>query len=187
MLIHLIRHTTPDIESGVCYGQKNLDTLNSFEQEKNSIIARLKPQYDIVYSSPLKRCTQLAKTIKTREFAVDNDLMEVNFGNWEGKTWDEIPHSESKPWMDDFINVCPPNGESLTQMQQRVQRFIEHHLKPNEQKNTAIVTHAGVIRLFFVWALNIPLENIFKIKLDYGVVIEMDYQSTEFGASVRFL
>ena len=36
MLIHLIRHTTPDIETGICYGQTDLDVSDSFEKEKKN-------------------------------------------------------------------------------------------------------------------------------------------------------
>jgi len=187
MLIHLIRHTTPDIEPGVCYGQKDLELANSFEQEKDSILNYLKPQYDIVYSSPLKRCQQLAKTIKTNSFSTEIDLMEVNFGHWEGVAWNDIPRSESQAWMKDFINIAPPDGESLLQMQQRVDNFIKRHIKPEVDHDIAVVTHAGVIRLFLAWALKIPLQNIFQIKLGYGVIVEMDYQNDNSGATVTFL
>jgi len=187
MFIHLIRHTTPNIESGVCYGQKDLELANSFEQEKDSVLKYLKPQYDIVYSSPLTRCQQLAKTITTNNFSTEIDLMEVNFGHWEGIAWNDIPRSESQPWMDDFINIAPPNGESLLQMQQRVQKFIEYNIKPQAYSDIAIVTHAGVIRLFLAWALNIPLQNIFQIKLEYGVIVEMDYKNDNDGVTVAFL
>lgn len=187
MLIHLIRHTTPDIESGICYGQKDLELASSFEQEKDSVHKYLKPQYDRVYSSPLKRCQQLAKTITTNNFSTETDLLEINFGHWEGILWENIPRSESQPWMDDFINIAPPNGESLLQMQQRVHNFIQHHIKPAAHRDIAIVTHAGVIRLFLAWALKIPLHNIFQVQLRYGVIVEMDYQHDDSGATVTFL
>lgn len=187
MLIHLIRHTTPDIKSGVCYGQKDLHLANSFEQEKAVILQQLEHSYDTVFSSPLQRCQQLANALPTDNLKLEKSLMEVNFGDWEGKHWDNIPRSESQAWADDFINIAPPNGESLLQMQQRVQGFIDQNLQPQNDKRVAIVTHAGVIRLFLAWALSIPLVNIFQIKLAYGAVIEMDYQSEEHGASLRFL
>lgn len=187
MLIHLIRHTTPNIESGICYGQKNLTLADTFLQEKKLIIKHLIAHYNIVYSSPLQRCKKLAQTIKADHLSLEADLMEVNFGDWEGVAWNDIPRSKSQAWMDDFVNIAPPNGESLLQMQLRVQGFINQHIEPNQHEHIAIVTHAGVIRLFFAWVLNIPLQDIFKIKLDYGTVIEMDYQGIELGATMRFL
>lgn len=187
MLIHLIRHTTPDVKQGICYGQTDLKLTSNFEQEKDTILKKLKPHYDTVYSSPLTRCLQLARTLETDHFLIEKNLLEVNFGDWEGRKWDDIPQSASQQWMDDFINIAPPNGESLLEMQQRVNRFIQQYINPKENNNIAIVTHAGVIRLFLAWALNVPLKNIFQIKLSYGAILEMDYVSDDFGAAVTFL
>jgi len=41
MKVHLIRHTTPDIDSGVCYGQTDLEVANTFADERDVIHAKL--------------------------------------------------------------------------------------------------------------------------------------------------
>ena len=47
MEIYLIRHTTPAVEAGTCYGQADLDVIETFEQEASIIKQYL----------PLHRCT----------------------------------------------------------------------------------------------------------------------------------
>ena len=42
--------------------------------------------------------------------------MEMNFGDWEMKNWDDIPLEELNPWMQDFVNVRVSNGESFTDL-----------------------------------------------------------------------
>jgi len=49
-----------------------------------------------------------------------DDLMELNCGDWEMQAWNDIPKPEIQPWLDDFVHVPVPNGESYTQMHERV-------------------------------------------------------------------
>ena len=104
MNITLIRHTEVSIEKGICYGQSDIELANSFEKEKIVIQNKLKPDvFDITYSSPLKRCKKLAKALfADKEIVYDNRLMELNFGDWEGKHWDDISKT---PQAKAFFNV----------------------------------------------------------------------------------
>ena len=113
MEIFLIRHTTPLIEKGICYGQTDLDITDSFEEEVSMIQPHLRQTNIKVYSSPLQRCAKLANALYRSEIIEYHDeLMELNCVDWEMQKWDEIPKSAIQPWMDDFVNVVVPNGES---------------------------------------------------------------------------
>ena len=71
--------------------------------------------------------------------------MEMNFGKWEGLSWDEVYNrypSEMDAWGMDWVNVAPPGGESAIGLEKRVGEWlgslpIGQHL---------VFTHAGVIR-----------------------------------------
>ena len=126
MEIYLIRHTTPLIEKGVCYGQSDIPLAETFYAEMNKLIHHLPDSLDIVYSSRLSRCTKLAQFIRAKElFKVDNRLLEMNFGDWEMKKWDEINERELNNWMKDFVDVRIPNGENFINLNQRVDNFID--------------------------------------------------------------
>jgi alpha-ribazole phosphatase len=169
MQVHLIRHTTPAISTDICYGQSEVPLAQSFVIEKNWLLKQLDAQYDAVFSSPLSRCTQLAQQIPSRVYQTDARLLEMNFGHWELQKWNDIAPESLNLWMNDFVNWQVESGESLKLMSQRVVAFIEE-LSEQAHQNVAIVTHAGVIRIFWAWVLEIPLQNIFRLKIGYGEI-----------------
>ncbi|TXT32933.1 MAG: phosphoglycerate mutase [Chitinophagaceae bacterium] len=121
MEIYLIRHTTPLVEKGICYGQTDLDITDSFEEEVDMIRPHIPSNNIKVYSSPLQRCKKLAAALYHPNLVECHaDLMELNCGDWEMQKWDDIPKAEIQPWMDDFVNVTVPNGESYVTLHQRV-------------------------------------------------------------------
>ncbi|MBW1298094.1 alpha-ribazole phosphatase [Aquimarina litoralis] len=172
MEIYLVRHTTPDIQKGVCYGQSDLDVANTFETEVAEIHTQV-PVKEItkVYSSPLKRCKLLAETFKL-PIAFDTRLIELDFGDWELQKWDEISKETLDPWMEDFVNVQVPNGESYIKLQERILDFY-NGLQPNSDDKIIIVSHAGPIRALVSYLQNIALKDSFGFKLDYGEVVKI--------------
>lgn len=171
MEIYLIRHTTPDVAPGLIYGRTEVDLLDRFPDEVARIRSKLPVRLDVWYSSPSRRCTQLADQL-TPAFQVDDRLCEFHFGDWEGKTWDTIDPDESKAWMDDFVNVSSPNGESMIQMNERVTAFWTDLIRQPHQ-TAGIVTHGGVIRLLLAADQKLPLATVFTIKVDYGDVVRL--------------
>lgn len=184
MKLHLIRHTSLDIEDGICYGHSDIPLATTFTDEAKSVLTKLAQSYDMVFSSPSTRCTRLAKLINAEHYQEKSELMEMNFGDWENKKWNDINQQQLNHWMDDFVNVQAPNGENLLIMQQRVEQFISS-LNKSEYKQVAIVTHAGVIRLFWAWVMDIPLENIFRLKLDYGAVFDVQLNQDKCFCNIK--
>jgi alpha-ribazole phosphatase len=177
MEVFVIRHTQVIIEKNSCYGQAEVPLASSFEQET----ALLKIQLPInvpVFSSPSKRCTDLAIQLTTAKIIEDERLKEMNFGDWELKPWESIEPKILNAWMQDFVNIPAPNGENLKIMYLRVKAFLDD-LKNQDHQQTIIVTHAGVIRCMWAYILEIPLQNIFKIPVAYGEVFTFNLNSEE--------
>jgi alpha-ribazole phosphatase len=79
----------------------------------------------------------------------DDRLKELNFGEWENRTWDEISEMEAgKKWFTDYLNETCPGGESYHDMLHRVKNFIAD--LPQSSGNILVITHAGIIRAFQV-------------------------------------
>lgn len=169
MEVYLIRHTTPLISPGLIYGRTEVPLVDSFQTEADEIKSKLPTTFDAVYSSPSRRCTLLTEQL-VPNFQIDNRLCEFNFGEWEGKTWDTIDQQESAAWMQDFVYVSTPNGESMLKMNERVMAFWTD-LCQKTYKTVAVVTHGGVIRLLMAADQQLPLASAFTIKVDYGDVI----------------
>jgi alpha-ribazole phosphatase len=167
--VYLIRHTTPVLEPGLIYGRKELLLHETFPHELIAVLQQLPEHFDIVYSSPAFRCVELAKEI-SNDFKTDARLQELDFGEWEGKTWDTVDQVALQCWMDDYVNVCVPGGESMVQMRERVMEFWNELLSKSYTR-VGIVTHAGVIRLLLANVRGIALTDIFDIKIHYGEVI----------------
>ena len=177
MEIYLIRHTTPNIAKGICYGQTDLDVTDTFEQEVAYTKKHLPENIQTVYSSPLLRCTKLAQALFPQHtIQLHNDLMELDCGEWEMQLWEEIPKPEIQPWMDDFVNVQVPNGESYTQLHERVvKRFqwIAQQAKP-----AVIIAHGGVLRSILSHITNTPLKESFDaFTCHYGCVVKLTFEN----------
>ena len=166
MNITLIRHTAVDVPQGIIYGQSDVELASTFEQEAKEISDQLNETFDVVYSSPLKRCVQLAKKISTN-ILYDDRLKELNFGNWEGKLWKDIEQTrEAKAWFNDYLQVKCPNGESYQDLIERIKSFINEILR-NPYENICIVTHSGPIRAFISIINDTDSTKIFNQK--FGV------------------
>lgn len=173
MEIYLIRHTTPKVEKGICYGQADLDITETFLEEVEAIKPHLPSEGIKIYSSPLQRCKKLADALFDGfEIDVHEDLMELNCGQWELLPWNDIPKEEIQPWMDDFVNVPVPKGESYVDLHNRVvNRFNEIVSK---QESAVIVAHGGVLRSILSHITSTPLKESFDaFTLHYGCVVKI--------------
>jgi alpha-ribazole phosphatase len=174
-MIYLIRHTTPAVARGICYGQTDLDVTGSFHEEAGVIRQHLPADIGAVYSSPLKRCTLLAQTLfPDRPLRLMGELMEIHCGEWEMRAWDELPPEVVNPWMADFVRIPMPGGESYLDLHQRVTHCWEAIRQDQSPGNIAIVAHGGVLRSILSGINDTPLIDSFSTySLNYGCVIRL--------------
>ncbi len=173
MEIYLVRHTTPAVEKGICYGQTDLDVTETFQSEADIIKQVLPDDILHVYSSPLQRCTKLAAHLfPDKNVQLHKDLMEINCGLWEMQRWDDIPKEHINPWMDDFVNIRTPQGENYVDLFERVRITFDHIIA--SPLPAVIVAHGGVIRSILSHITNTPLIDSFKVfNLHYSCVIKI--------------
>ena len=177
MDIYLIRHTRTATAAGLCYGQSDVALASSFSEDLSALQQKL-PELTagcVVFSSPLARCTQLAATLSAT-MATDDRLLELNFGQWEGRRFDEIEADRLRQWTDHFVESGPPDGESFTDLYQRIGEFW-HDLLQGHHEQVLIVTHAGAIRALLARVLALPLANAFQLRIDPGSVHKLRHQN----------
>ena len=175
--LYLIRHTTPDIAKGICYGFTDINVAESFESESAMVQEKLQSvNFSHFYSSPLSRCSELAHKLYKGNIAYDDRLKELNFGTMEMKAYDQMDKQWLDEWMGDFVNICCPEGESFLQLQNRVVDFYQEILK-KEQPVIGIATHGGVIRSLICHILEIPLTNAFKVVFDWGGITKINIKN----------
>lgn len=181
MIVHLLRHTVPEIEKGICYGQADVGLATSFAKELAIIQSKVSDlPIDSFFSSPLQRCAILAQALcpSGKEVHYDNRLMELDFGQWELKKWDEISQrNEAKKWFADYGNESCPGGESYQDLLQRVKEFSAYLKSCTTLKEPLVVTHAGVIRAFYSIVNKCSLDASFKITIEYGQLLSLKIES----------
>jgi alpha-ribazole phosphatase len=172
----LIRHSSLQIEPGICYGQSDIDVAASFADEVANTQKKLaKMTFDAIYTSPLQRCIKLAEALNLGNLVEDHRLKELNFGDWELRAWDDIPREIFDDWAYDYANKAPPNGETFSQLQQRGINFLDEILSKHVGKNILVISHGGLIRALLAHVLNMELKGLFRFSIDYASVTQLDF------------
>ncbi len=161
MPVYLIRHPRPLIADGICYGQLDVDC------EDPAPVARqlrpLLPSRMPIISSPLRRERRLAEALDPA-MQVDRRLAEISFGEWEGRSWNDIGRTQIDAWADDVLHFRPPGGESVADLQTRVGEFA----RALDGQPVAIVAHAGVLRALAGYWRRLPLAEWSQLDFAFG-------------------
>ena len=171
MKIYLIRHTSVNSDPRVCYGWNDVDVSKNFQNEAERVKKYLDGKELKYFSSDLLRCKKLTEFL-TEEYSIDSGLREINFGDWEGKYWNDIEKTFDDFNPDDFVNKKTPNGESYKDQQKRVLTSWNKIINSGSE-NIVIVSHGGSIRIILCELLNMDLANAFRLKIDYGSISEV--------------
>ena len=173
MELFLLRHPAfAESTHGRCIGQIDLASIPVPDAERREILECC-AEREIIFSSDLQRTATLAARLAHDSACVhcsDARLREVSFGNWEGLMWEEIEARSAeacKLWMEDFVKLAPPGGESLLALSERVLAWKNAALRDFLDKRVLAVSHSGVIRVLLCDALGIPLQNAFRLQIDY--------------------
>jgi alpha-ribazole phosphatase len=161
----LARHAPVLLSRSQCYGQTDVPADPQATHTLAQQLAAALPRRIVVLSSPLQRCELLAQILcglrADLTYKTDPRLQEINFGSWEGQSWDSIGAAATAAWTQDFMHYTPGGGESVTQLMQRVrealhdvQRNAAQQLMEPEQPAQPVLwlTHAGVINAVTAWA-----------------------------------
>jgi alpha-ribazole phosphatase len=185
MRLYLVRHPPVDIAGGLCYGSSDVAAVSDHHLGAQ-LLATL-PRQTRIFSSPLKRCTDLASALAialgNEPPLLDERLAEMHFGDWEMRAWDDIPRNEVDAWADDLINYGPGGGESVLQVAQRVRAFRDS-LATLGVEDAIVICHAGTIRLLLAGERGLTLEEtaLFAAQrphaIGYGEVIALECRST---------
>ena len=177
MELFVIRHTEVQNPNNLCYGNYDISLKPNYEHKSKIFFENLPNDLDQIYSSPSKRCTDLLD-LHNLNFNIHNDLRELDFGDWEGKKWDDIDQTDLNYWMEDYVNRSPKNGEKMIDLYKRSIEFTYKLVELDLQK-ILLVTHAGVIRSLISEALSINLNQIFNIAVQYDEIYRFQINSSD--------
>jgi len=132
---------------------------------------------DFVLTSPLLRTRQTAELVAQRTgapLAVDDDLVETDFGSWEAMTFAEVLAGwpdEMAAWMADAA-AAPPDGESFAAVGVRVNAALDRLLAAHQGQCVVVVSHVTPIKTLVCRALLAPPAALFRMHLDVASLTE---------------
>jgi len=181
--IYLVRHGQVEGYQQKRYnGQINVSLTELGKEQSEQVRDRLADiPLDAVYSSDLDRSRYCARLIADDHglvvVAVET-LREINFGDWEGRTWVELQEAYPDDWqrrLQDLTNYPVPGGESLQDAADRIRPAIRRIIQKYPNGDVALVAHGGVNRIILLDAIGAKLEQAFSIEQDYGCLNIIDY------------
>lgn len=135
---------------------------------------------DAVVCSPLRRCQQTAAAVvKGRDLRVEtvDDLIEVDFGRWEGKTFAEADAADPElhaRWLKDTSVACP-GGESLRAVHRRVSAARRELQQRYAGQTVLVVSHVNPIKSFVRQALDSGPQTPNHLFLELASVSEVEF------------
>lgn len=169
-IIDLIRHGEP--VGGRAYRGHNIDDALSEKgwQQMWDAVGEECPWQHII-TSPLSRCHSFANALASNnklEVTIVDDLKEVGFGSWEGRTPDQIKADNIKEYEDfylDPVNNRPLGAEPLDHFITRTTNALKKIQAEHQGKHLLIVAHAGVIRSLVANTVHATPLGMYKIKI----------------------
>jgi alpha-ribazole phosphatase len=129
------------------------------------------------------------------EPVTDPRLMEMAFGTWERRPWDEIGEGVLTAWAEDMSDFAPPAGESARMLQARVLEWLgdlvaearDHEVVGDAAAGSrVVVTHGGVIRALAGAALGLAPPDWFRLHVDFAALTVLEWPR-DGGARPRLL
>ncbi len=126
-----------------------------------------------VYSSPLARARQTATAIAAVagcEVEIDERLIELDYGEWDGLPLSEIPTTGGKSFFTD-PNFAPPGGESLAAVTARVAAFCVDRFAGDG--HVVAVSHVSPIKAAVAWALGVDERATLRMRLGLASITDI--------------
>ncbi|MBP9788353.1 MAG: histidine phosphatase family protein [Acinetobacter sp.] len=133
--------------------------------------------WDVIISSPLRRCRRFAEHLADQlglPMRVNEHIKEMYFGDWEGISTQAIYEAEPEQLANFWqfpTQYHAPNGESLTQFQQRISIGFEQiytQIQAQNGQKALVITHGGVIKLLTCLAQQQNLDDLLKMPAELG-------------------
>jgi probable phosphoglycerate mutase len=181
----LVRHGETEMNAGRRYSGRGDVPLSSRgeaqAQATGARIAALAPHAAAVVTSPLSRARATASAIAAAlggvPVVVDDDLVECDFGAWEGLTFAEVRErwpAQLDAWLAD-TSVAPPGGESFAAVATRARRAVAALPAAYPAQKAVVVSHVSPLKLILRDALAASDTFLHRLFLDPAGLSTLDY------------
>ena len=177
-----IRHAETDMTGTFC-GQSDplVNAAGHRQIQKLTESLRTEP-IAAVFTSDLQRSVTTARYLADAlaiPYFTRPALREIDFGGWDGLTWEEIEKLDStfaQQWLESFPRLTPPGGESFEVFKSRVMAETSYLLSQSESRLIAVVTHAGVMRMVLLTLCGLDEKTAWAITKSYCCIFRYAHQ-----------
>ncbi|MUL65263.1 bifunctional RNase H/acid phosphatase [Mycobacterium sp. CBMA 234] len=144
-----------------------------------------------VISSPLQRALDTAKAAASAlglDVTVDDDLIETDFGDWEGLTFGEAAQRDPElhgRWLGD-TSVAPPGGESFDTVTHRIRQARNRIIADHGAATVLVVSHVTPIKTILRQALDAGPGILYRLHLDLASLSIAEFFG-DGGSAVRLV
>lgn len=190
----LLRHGQTELSVQRRYSGRGNPELTEVGRRQAADAARYLAQkggISAVISSPLQRAHATATAAADAlglSVAVDENLTETDFGEWEGLTFPEAAKSHPDVhgrWLRD-TSLAAPGGESFDEVGQRVQRALDRIVAEHPGATVLVVSHVTPIKTLLRLALDAGPTILHRVHLDLASLSIAEFYPDN-GASVRLV
>ena len=149
--------------------------------------------WDAIISSSLSRCIDFARELGQRigvDVNADSRLMEIGFGEWEGRTASDLEQEEPgqvQRFLIDPLNNTPPGAETLVEFEARIIGAWNDVLQEYRGQHILLVGHAGMIRMILRHVLDMPIDRMFRIQVANAAITRIRVDGEDADAFSRLL
>ena len=170
----LLRHGQTELSTQRRYSGRGNPALTNVGRRQAEAAAQFLAQkggIDAVITSPLQRAYDTAATAAKAlglDITVESDLIETDFGAWEGLTFGEAAERDPelhRRWLRD-TGVRPPDGESFDSVAERVRRAQARIINEHKGQNVLVVSHVTPIKTLLRMALDAGPGILYRLHLD---------------------
>jgi alpha-ribazole phosphatase len=180
-----IRHAPMHNHGGRLYGRRDVAADLSDTAALQALAQRL-PSKAAWLASPLSRTVETAKALskfraahaEVPALAIEPEIIEQNFGKWQGLTYAEIAEShggEPHAFWFAAAHATPEEGESFAETMARVSVTIERLTREHRGRDIVAVSHAGVIRSAVAKALDLGPEAALRLAIEPLSLTRLDH------------
>lgn len=190
----LLRHGQTELSVDRRYsgrGNPELTAVGRRQAEAAAAYLAGKGGISAVISSPLSRAHETATIAAAAlglDVSVDDDLIETDFGKWEGLTFGEAAAADPdlhRRWLRD-TSVTPPGGESFDDVHGRVRRARNRIIADHGDSTVLVVSHVTPIKTMLRMALDAGPAILYRLHLDLASLSIAEFYSDGL-ASVRLV
>jgi broad specificity phosphatase PhoE len=171
MIALLVRHGHVDSVDRWLEGRRDSVRLNAMGRQQASSLSDALSSVPIaaVYTSPLRRALETAEPVAAAHrlpINVREALVDVDFGEWTGKHFDELSHDPR--WLvfnRSRADACAPGGEPLDAVRRRIEQELLFFSRRHSGQTIVVVTHAEPIRCAIAAFRKVTLDEVLGVEI----------------------